>query len=230
MNNAYICLHISIWIGASSVGANFVLTPYGLIRYGGYTSFSRSLQGNEYDSSVYLLDVMTLRWAEMRLSGLGGDGNGNGVYPSQRYLGAMTFISKNQIIFQNPNAFKFKSESYRVQYDTPSNSRNVNNAGNVMDSVFLFGGANGAVGSTYDGSSGGILSDIWMLRLSHYTTTNSTAVVQKFLQDSCATRLLSNSNSIRNISNTCLGEKGALCSVRDILILAWCSSNNQTTS
>jgi hypothetical protein len=50
--------------------------------------------------------ISTLRWELMMLSGLGGDGTSDEVYPLQRYLSAMIFISKNQIIFQihGPNS------------------------------------------------------------------------------------------------------------------------------
>ena len=71
----------------------------------------------------------------------------------------------------------------------------------------------------------GTLSDIWMLRLSLDSTTNSTAITKNFVHTNCATRFLSN-----QFLKTCLGISGASCSLREMLLLAWCSSNNQTMS
>lgn len=51
---------------SSSVGANFLLSSWGLIRYSGYyRQPSMSSSYGNYDSSVELQDPVTLRWREL---------------------------------------------------------------------------------------------------------------------------------------------------------------------
>ena len=220
---------------ASSVGCNLVLTPYGLLRFGGYVRKSSLSMNNEhYVRNVYLLDVVTLRWIELFVSDWDlYDGSLNTAYPPGRYLSAMTFISRKQIQFPNVGtAGSTKTSHYRALFDIRSPSTHTNYVGDIADSVLLYGGFNGAVGSTYDGSGAGLLSDTWMLRLSNFSTNSSTATQQLYLQNSCAWRFSSDTavpfSSPKSL-NTCLGTVNAPCSLREILLLSWCSSNYQAT-
>jgi hypothetical protein len=63
----------------------------------------------------------------------------------------MTFVSTKEISYQNQG---FNGDEYRALFDKPLSSTHFNYVGNLIDSVFLFGGANGAVGSIFDGTSG----------------------------------------------------------------------------
>ena len=51
---------------SSAVGANFLMTSFGLLRYGGYFRFNHmTREGQSYTSDVFLQDPVTLRWKQV---------------------------------------------------------------------------------------------------------------------------------------------------------------------
>jgi Kelch motif len=207
---------------ASSVGANFVLTPLGLVRYGGYfrQPFQTTSGTNAYEDAVYFMDINTMRW--QRLTAVpwpagAADGSGGGYQsPPGRYYGGMVFVSSKYIKWR-------RDFSYRALFDQLLPSTHANFVGSMVDSLLLFGGFNGAAGSVNDGSTGGFLNDVWMLRLTNWSTPGALDQLRDSVQADCAWR------QDQYMRSTCLSTVvGAKCSFREILLLARCSLTNLT--
>ena len=221
------------FLGTSAVGCNLVLAPYGLLKFGGYVRLSRLNRNyGQYLNSVSILDPLTLRWSELYVSDWGlNDGSADTLNPPGRYQSAMTFISRKQISFLNiKSTIDSRNDHYRALFDIRSDSTHTNYIGDISDSMFLHGGFNGAVGTAYDGSGFGYLGDSWMLRLSNFSTNASSAAQQLYLRNSCTWRFSSATTvpfSSPKVLNTCLGTSSSRCSLRELLILSWCSANYQ---
>ena len=144
------------------------------------------------------------------------------VAPQIRYLSAAAFIPTSQLSWHH-------SFSYRGLYDQPIPSTYSNYIGALADSVLIMGGHDGTENdyvkndplNPFGGSSGGFLTDMWMLRLSNWSTAGARQSQQHYLDQSCKWRGAAD-------STTCMGSSGAVCEVRSLFLLAWCSQNNQT--
>merc|ERR1711871_1267220 len=201
-------------VGGSAMGSNFMLTTWGLIRFGGYVqSPSYSPDGNNYLNGVYIQDPLTLRWQEVVISGkpeLSGNVLSDGISPSARYLSASVFLPTK--LYDIKHSF-----GYRSLYDEKIQSNQVNFEGLVADSFVVFGGQNGATGSIVDGSSGGYLNDMWALRLSNWSLPDNIYKQQKHMQKNCKWRLRA-ANTQR--PDSCITSQE--CEFYDLLMLAWC--------
>lgn len=221
---------------ASSVGSSFMLTSWGLFRYGGYfrqpymavnsdNNFQSDKYASQYVSDVYLMDPVTLRWRRLQPQPWNKSNNViSETVPKGRYLSSSVFI---------PSLTTKRKVSYRNLYGGDSiPSTNRNDMGTISDSILMFGGFDGTVGSVYDGSSGGLLNDMWMIRLNNMSTESSRRSQEEYMSTHCVTidRVLSNRNSSRN---SCLLIQEAdnstiSCDFRNLLLLSWCSYSNQT--
>jgi hypothetical protein len=85
---------------------------------------------------------------------------------SYSYLSAATFITSSNLHFR-------KEYSYRNLYDRYPKSTHANYANALADTMLVFGGHDGATGSIFDGSTGGLLGDMWMLRFANFSTAGS---------------------------------------------------------
>ena len=113
----------------------------------------QSTNGLNYDDSVYLMDVDTLRW--QRLAALPwpdalrqADGSSGKAVPPGRYLSGMVFVSMNALSWK-------RTWTYRALFDQLLGSTHANFLSSMSDSLLVYGGFNGATGSMEDGSSGG---------------------------------------------------------------------------
>lgn len=82
------------------------------------------------------------------------------------------------------------------------------------DEIIMFGGSAGATGAFVDGSSGGLLSDIWKLHLYDVSRTKK-ADQMSYLRQNCQWRQSS-------FSLAC--ENSTPCDIRDLLVSIWCST------
>jgi subtilisin-like proprotein convertase family protein len=120
---------------SSSVGSSFMLTSWGLLRYGGYFREARMpSEWTQYVSDVYLLDPVTLRWREVEVSSkpMSASG-GKWGKPAGRYLAGAEFISNSKLSWK-------KKFGYRTLIDQQIISTKANFAGSTADSIVLFGG------------------------------------------------------------------------------------------
>lgn len=155
---------------SSAVGASFALTAWGLIRFGGYYRLAQSKGSGNYETSVFVQDPVTLRW-----SGLEGllqpwpspDGSFGAVSPLGRYLSGVAFLSSSSFSSSSSLGDSVPVESL---FNQPLDSTRVNYQGALADSLLVVGGFDGATGSISDGSSGGLLGDIWMLRFANWSS------------------------------------------------------------
>ena len=202
---------------ASSIGSSLILTSWGLLRYGGYyrQPYMPEDYGN-YVSDLYIEDPVTLRWSKMEASQWPLSDGSMPLLPLNRYLSGATFVPSNSLTWR-------KSFSYRGLYDEIPSSTQANYAGALADSVLIFGGSDGTTGSTLDGSTGGMLGDMWMLRLSNWSTAAVRARQTSYLTSHCAWR--SSAPVSPCLTTTALGS----CEFREMLMLAWCNTNNATT-
>jgi hypothetical protein len=208
---------------SSSVGANFVLASWGLMRYGGYyRQPTLPEEYSNYDSSVAVQDPVTLRWQELYVSErspLPRDATFGRTKPSARYLGAAVFIPSHTLHWQT-------KYTHHNLYDDLLPSPRTNYQGAITDSVLVIGGFDGSTGSVVDGSSGGFLTDAWMLRLGNWSTPGSRYQQQTYLERNCRWR---GSRSAVNATTSCMSTtQHAACEWRDVMLLSWCASNNQT--
>jgi len=211
---------------ASSTASNFVLTNWGILRFGGYFRQPvMPLAYGNYDNTVMVMDPVTLRWSAVGLIAW-PQYKTNVLFdrasPAPRYLSAAVFLSSKQ--FDWPTKF-----THRNLYDQLIPSVSANYAGTIIDSLMISGGFDGSSGSTYDGSSGGFLKDVWMLRLANWSTEGSRQRQQLYLEQRCAWR--SNSAALsRGVQNCTTSGDNQLCDLRDLLMLGWCGQYNQTLS
>ena len=127
---------------------------------------------------------------------------------------------------------------YREHYDTPLPSTHSNYAGSNSDSVMMFGGHNGATGSFAGGEGGGMLNELWMLRLTNYSTSGTASRQESYRHKHCAWRYMpgNRTSGITQGTRSCMSTTtttsggGARCELRDMLLLAWCSGDPHTQS
>ena len=170
---------------SSSIGANFALTSWGLLRYGGYYRQPSLPQDyNNYDSSVAVQDPVNMRWKEIIIeeeTPLPQDTTFGRTFPSSRYLSAAVFIPSHALHWRT------KFTHHNLYNDTIPSSR-TNYQGSIADSLLMIGGFDGSTGSVRDGSTGGFLMDIWMLRLGNWSTPGSRYHQQSYLERHCRWR------------------------------------------
>jgi hypothetical protein len=221
---------------SSSVNSNFLLTSWGLLRFGGYyrqPSMLSAVRGDllAYDNTVYLCDPVTMRWVPLEVApNPHNDTTFGSRFPAGRYLSATAFVSSATLRWAPTTALSF---THRALYDAPIKSTRANYQGVVADSVVLLGGFDGSSGNVFDGSSGGFFNDMWMLRLSGFSTDGERYKQQTYKELHCEWR-----NGVSALISTgtseCIASSivpGALkCELRDLLLLSWCSSFNQTLS
>ena len=208
---------------SSGVGSNFMMTRWGLLRFGGYhrQPFMPAKYDN-YVNDVYLQDPSTLRWRYVEtIEWPQSDGTGT-TMPNTRYLSAATFIPSSYTHFK-------KGYSYRNLYDTYPRSDRANFASSLADSVLIFGGHDGATGSIQDGTTGGLLGDMWLLRLSNFSTDGTRYHQQRYLEQQCAWRDTDEAITL-GIRNCTSSDASTHCDFRDMMMLAWCAGTNQTVA
>ena len=172
-----------------------------------------------YDNSIFVQNPVTLKWRGVKIESWPNE-FADSTFPSRtptpRYLSAMAFVSKN--------IFEWRTKySERKLFDEKMKSSQTNKQGTISDSLLIFGGFDGTSGPVYDGSSGGLLSDMWIVRLGEYSSISNAAKHGQYLDNSCRWR--SNVNSTKScLSDTPMAE----CDFRDLIMLPWCDKLNQT--
>lgn len=194
---------------SSMVGYSLALTSWGLIRFGGYFRLpTMSVTAQSYSRSIYVLNPVTLHWKMVSFKE-------STVQPIGRYLTNIVFVPSKSI--------KWRSNfSYRLLYDQKVVSTHSNFAGSLTDSLFMFGGHNGASGSIKDGSSGGMLNDMWTMRLSNWSIPRFRDTQVAYQHGQCN----------QGVNRTSCFDSGSYdpCELRDLLLVAWCNNENQTIS
>ncbi len=286
---------------SSSVGSNMVMTPWGLIRFGGYyrqrymsniyntrssiastekdvylyqnannpnhkyfnsftnqdssgvsssTLFTHDEQrGNIYENSMLVMDPVTMRWQGINITIVDhphlseifnyyeySDNVQNTDYsmykshffpylmhkePIGRYLSSVAFIPAAAMKWH-------QSFGNRILYDSNKASYQANYQNTVGDSLIVFGGFDAAVGSISDGSSGGFLSDLWILRLNQMSALSYRDSKVKYIESNCKWRMNPSAQNNFGTTSCLLGNSGTNCQFRDLLMLVWCSQHNQT--
>jgi hypothetical protein len=216
----------------------------------GDSIFHRKAQpGNFYDNTVLSLDIVTQRWSGTNITIVENPNvanvdnyfsmedlikfSDNSMYknnvfdllktkqPAGRYLSAIAYVPSSALTWRT----KFRD---RTLFDETHSSYQANFQGTMSDSLIIFGGFDGATGSISDGSSGGFLSDLWVLRLNEASTTAARQQRAIYRHKNCDWRL---NPSARNnfYSNSCMiGHSQSICKFRDLLMLLWCSEHTQT--
>lgn len=190
-----------------------------------------------YISEVYIADLVTLRWRQVQVAAERSTATTptatlpKGGVPAGRYLAGSVFIP---LTTQRKRPGRY----YRELYDRPIPSTHTNYAGSNSDSVLIFGGHNGATGSFPGGEGGGMLNELWMLRLTNFSTTGTVTEQDQYRQQHCAWRYkVGNRTSgiaqgTRSCMSTSTSSSGSVasCELRDVLLLAWCSDERHTLS
>jgi len=208
---------------ASSIGASFALTSWGVIRFGGY--YRQPYLPEKYDNYIndnFLLDPATMRWRKVEVDAWPqADGTGM-TRPRPRYLAAVAFVPSKTLHFK-------KKYSYRNLYDQYPRSTHANYANALADSLLVYGGHDGATGGIFDGSTGGLLGDLWMLRLANFSTDGQRYKQSKHIYENCAWRNSAAAIALGTTSCTSV-TPNTNCDFRDLLMLGWCGNTNQTMS
>jgi hypothetical protein len=208
---------------ASMAGASFVMSFWGLLRFGGllrYPTLPSDFQ--RYVNDVYVMDPVTLKWklvsVEPSRYGLTSTGRNPGdqdqVSPTPRYLASIAYIPSSQVWW--PQSVL----SYRALYDQQVPSSTVNYAGAGIDSLMVYGGVNGASGFLSDGSTGGMLGDMWKLRYGNWSTPGSRAGQLAYMTKHCAWR--SAGVEDKPIDSCLSADEDSPCDLRDLMLLVWC--------
>lgn len=218
---------------SSSVKNNLMLTSWGLVRFGGYyrqPSMPLTMASANYDNSVFLCDPVTMKWSKVNveMNSLGDTTFGSRV-PAGRYLSATTFVSTGNMRWST-------ALTHEALYNNPIKSMRSNYQGIISDSILLFGGFDGTTSSAYDGSSGGFYNDMWMLRLSNWSTAGTRHIQENYRYKHCSWRTGRTAQTSDTTLSTysCLGVNGTnttdaiMCDFRDLLMLSWCEGVNQT--
>ena len=217
------------WSLFSSYGTSIMLTPAGLMAYGG------SRGGGVGDDQVQVMDVVSGAWQVI---------NTTLPQPVQRYWASAVYIPANYV--QYLTKFDVQSLYGTTRDNLPSDE--TNKIGSLADSVLIFGGFDDVSGSVWDGSSGGLLNDMWMLRLPQYSTPSTRAELYAYQSNHCTFRNLGAYNisnmTYNNVTalldasgnggysilngesySPCLhgaGGVGSECSFNELLLLIWC--------
>lgn len=214
---------------SSSVGSNFLLTSFGLMRYGGYFRLeTMPSEFSSYTSDVHIQDPVTLRWKQVQVQAWPfRDSKVGAIQPQVRYLSAAAYVATNELSWQ-------KAFGYRGLFDQPIPSSYSNYIGALADSILLYGGHDGTENDyatndpsqPFGGSSGGFLTDMWMLRLANWSTAGARDTQQAYITQNCRWRKAASATG----AASCLSASGSSCDLRSLLLLAWCSQNNQTVA
>lgn len=208
---------------ASMAGASFVMSFWGLLRFGGllrHPTLPSDFQ--RYVNDVYVMDPVTLKWKKVDVEpsayGLTSTGRNPGenakLSPSPRYFASIEYIPSTQVWWPQSTL------TYRALYDAHIPSSTVNYAGAGIDSMLVFGGANGASGILTDGSTGGMLGDMWNLRYANWSTPGSREAQLAYINKHCAWR----TNGEGMPSDICYnGTDGSECDFRDLMLSVWCN-------
>jgi hypothetical protein len=140
--------------------------------------------------------------------------------PAARYLSAAVFIPS--ISFGSRNLY-----SSNYIFDKSLNSQQANYIGSIVDSVLFYGGDPGLGSFTFDGSSGSLLGDAWMLRLANSSTASGRIASGASVRQTCDWRLRSPSGNAGG-ANTCFLAANSTCDFRKLVTLAWCLGEYQT--
>jgi hypothetical protein len=204
---------------ASMVGMNLALSRWGLIRFGGYIRLP-SLAGGKskgtYVNDVFLMDPVTLQWTVVAIEQ-------SSQYPAGRYLSGSVFLPSS--------AFQWKTQfSYRALFDQRLTSTGANFGSSLIDSLLIFGGDNGATGSFVDGSTGGMLNDMWQLRLGNWSLSSERMKQDAYVTKHCQWRKTISGRDPSAKQNLCAPPNaGSVCDLRDMILLAWCGNNDNQT-
>ena len=207
---------------ASMAGASFVMTFWGLLRFGGlmrYPTLPSDFQ--RYVNDVYVMDPITLKWkvievvpSKYGLTSTGRNADDRAaISPAPRYLSSIAYIPSSQVWWPQ------SALSYRALYDEHIPSSTVNYAGAEIDSLLVYGGTNGATGILTDGSTGGMLGDMWNLRYANWSTPGSRSEQLAYMNKHCAWRM----NTKDKPFESCIsGDNDSFCDFRDLMLLVWC--------
>ena len=210
------------WSLLSSYGTSVMLTPAGLMAY----------SGSGGDGQVQLMDVVSGTWQVI---------NTTLPQPAPRFWASAVYIPSSYVQYLT----KFDVQTlYGISRDNlPSGE--INKIGSLADSVVIFGGFYDVSGSVWDGSSGGLLNDMWMLRLPQYSTPSARTDLYACQSNHCTFRKLGMYNNTTNNNMTTLldasgnggysilngesyspclqvGGAGSECSFDELLLLIWC--------
>jgi len=204
---------------SSAVGANFMLTPWGLLRFGGYRrQYDKSSQ---YIAEVFVQDPVTQRWTPVAAAPTPFRTALRTGTPSPRYLASAVYLPAASLSWR-------REFDYRALFDRFLPSTFSNYANGLMDSMLLFGGFDSSTGSLYDGSSGGLLTDAWMLRLANQSVPRSESATEAYRARHCEWRQAAAADSPSNACLSTTPQGAHACSLRDVVLLAWCNKNYQT--
>jgi subtilisin-like proprotein convertase family protein len=211
-------VHFNIPFGtASMVGMNLALSRWGLIRFGGYIRLPSFANGQTYVNDVFLMDPVTLQWKVVEVET-------SSQFPSGRYLSGSVFLPSH--------SFNWRTQfSYRALFDQRLTSTGANFGASLMDSLLVFGGDNGAAGSFVDGSSGGMLNDMWQLRFGNWSLGSNRKRQDEYVERQCQWRRTISGRESSARQNLCAAPNvGSVCDLRDLIMLAWCNNQNQTVT
>lgn len=203
-------------INTAAYGQSMVIVPNGVLLYGGYSS--GLLQWNEegseqdkYGSKVVLVNILS-RFRSVL--------NTSAISPAMRYLTSTVYIPSSAIRWKNPF-------SHSHIYDGQLDSSHTNYAGSIIDSLLVFGGDNGmSGGSRINESTGGLLNDMWMVRLSELSTLKSKEEQHQLHIRLCSWRRSVSASAFG--STSCFGQTFSNCEFTTLLKLAWCNGEYQT--
>ena len=200
-------------------GMSAVLTPIGLLEFGGYSASTLTSLGQTspqpYSGSLINVDPYTGARTTMASS----QSTSSSAPPPPRYLSAAAFIPSNKVGWRT----QFPPAAY---FNRSQSSTHTNLLGSIIDSVIIFGGDNGATGIVYDGSSGGLLGDTWMFRLANSSAPNGRANTFALSQKVCGWRLRSPFGK-SSLFGSCFGNATSSCDFNTLLIAAWCLGEYQ---
>jgi hypothetical protein len=207
---------------ASMVGASFSLTFWGLVRFGGlYRVPSDSRSQSTYANDVYVMDPVTMKWVYLATDADAAPASSLHPHPipAPRYLSAIVSIPSRFVWWRQSNT------SYRSLYDQRPPSSSANYAGSEIDSLMVYGGFDGATGPMRDGSSGGLLSDMWQLRLGNLSTPERRERQRAYMRKHCAWRA---ADPTARLPPGCFSASSSAssepaCALRDLLLTIWCS-------
>lgn len=236
----------------SNTGSNYMLTSWGMFRFAGYfRNPVQSLQNNgvkqqsNYDNRVFLLDPVTMRWEEIDITifnNTPGNIQLSGLMniPVPRYLAGATFLPaaafnwhSNHYLTALQNAIGASAESVsRALFDSEILSLQGNFQSSVADSLLVFGGFDGVSGVLDDGSTGGLLNDVYLLRLNSLSSNTVRSRKEEYRSSNCRWRTTTTA-LVRDNTYSCLVDTKSAsashpCKFRDLLMMPWCVGDNQS--
>ena len=150
-------------------------------------------------------------------------------FPTGRYLSHLVFLPAHLFSWSSASFPKQQLSDQQLFGEAYRTSYQANYQNTVADSVLLFGGFDGAAGTMVDGSSGGYLQDVWLLRLNDWSTRQTRAQQVAYQDRHCRWRKNTSAQSaglLNCIAST--ATSATTCGFRDLLMLMWCDNLNQT--